>query len=336
MAWEALKKIAINFAVVFIIASVFASIAPGTAQKAFAFFGDKLGFGEPSIGYFTVAVDGKANTQFLVKYSILGNNYGDIEKVVVSRSYGESPDVKIQDRFPLKCQLKDYNDKKCDVLTLDGGIGVLDFLGRDKGEISGKVKIEDGKNNVGLAGVHRFTLEVFLSSGDVDSKDAEIMIYDDAYVELFKGGLSECVTKGIGADPVNLYECDVDAEKRDSLSALSSGVGATRVDDVIAAYNNAPIDKTRCKYESSGFLILAKHWLSDECAPEEVDKVWQGYLKIIVKKYSMGSFSDNYDCKKPFGGKTLNVCKVKRQVVMTLNGLGWKDLRKNKGWEANV
>src|SRR3989338_6812087 len=103
MAWEAIKKIAINFAVVFIIASVFSSVAPSQAQKAYAFIEDKLGFGEPSIGYFTVAVD-----------------------------------------------------------------------------------------------------------------------------------------------------------------------------------------KTRCKYESSGFWMFAKHWLSDECEPEEVDKVWKEYLKIIVKRYSMG------------------------------------------------
>ncbi len=80
MAFEAIKKIAINFAVVFIIASVFSSVAPNQAQKAYAFFEDKLGYGDPTIGYFTATPkDDKTAT---ISYSILGN-LKEVDKILV-------------------------------------------------------------------------------------------------------------------------------------------------------------------------------------------------------------------------------------------------------------
>lgn len=330
MAWEALKKIAINFAVVFIVASIFSSVAPGTAHKAYAFFEDKLGFGEPSIGYFTVAVDEKNNAQFIVKYGILGN-YRDVEKVIVSRGYGKSPDAKISERF------------KIGTLSLEG-VNVAKDLTDYEGKMYGVEKIEDFKRGMGLAGVHRFTIEVYLSSMDVDSKDAEILIYDDAYIQLFKGGVKGCVKRGAGdkkgMDPLSLKNCDVDARKRVELSALSTGGGSNSKDEVIAAWKKAGFDdKSACKYEkASGFWLGSKHWLSDECTPEEVDRVWSEYLKIMVatKNYVGGSFSGHYYCTGPLYSDSSYVCKVKRQVVMTLNKLGWTDLREHKGWEVNV
>lgn len=343
---EDIKKIAINFTAAFIVAAIFASVAPGAANKVMAFVGDKLGFEEPSIGSFEVNVDKNDNTQFVVKYSILSNNYGDIEKIIVSRSYSKSLDAKMSDRFTLECSRKEDEANKCNILTLDGNNAPNDYLDKGKGEIYGNTPIktqlekkEDGSiYNINVSGVHRFTIEVYLKNSDnADSRDIQLLIYDDDYVQMFKGGLSGCVERGIEIDSDIIFPCDVDKEKRRSL--ISWGNSAIEVRD---AFNNANIKNTECTYKSS---FSNPYTLSDGCTPEDVDSVWLEYLKIRTLKLHVGSYKDNYDCTKWAPGwrevtddykPAFKICQVKRQVVMTLNKLGWNDLRETKGWEAGV
>ncbi len=91
MALDGIQRIAISFTVVFIVAAIFSSFAPGASQQVFAFLEEKLGFGEPSIGYFTVTPD-KYGNEATVAYSILGNA-GDVEKILVYHTAAIPPQM---------------------------------------------------------------------------------------------------------------------------------------------------------------------------------------------------------------------------------------------------
>ncbi len=192
-----------------------------------------------------------------------------------------------------------------------------------------------------LTGKHEFEVKIFEKPEAKGSEfflaKASTGLFDDAYIETYKGGVEgECIKKGLGDDhdPLKLEKCDVDAQKREELATLENQ--PEKREKVLAAIEKSEVEET-CKYEKKGALewvpllgkFISKYWLSDKCTPEEVDRVWKNYMAEV------GRPSD-YNCVLPLGSEGKNVCIVKRQTVNTLLDRGWKDLRVSKGWENNV
>ncbi len=198
-----------------------------------------------------------------------------------------------------------------------------------KGEGSGGSIVTSFATDAGeLTGKHEFEVSILDGKGnELAIAKAATGMFDDAYIETYKGSVEGgCVTKGLGKDPTGLHECNVYAQKREEMKALRTPAGKEKRDKVFAAMAKAGV-AAKCKYEATG--VSLHYWLSEECTPEEVDRVWKNYLIEIGR-------ADDYDCVKPLSSESDNVCRVKRQTVNSLTVKGWKDLRVNKGWEANV
>ncbi len=328
MAWEAIKKIAINFAVVFIIASIFSSVAPGTAHKAYAFFEDKLGFGEPSIGYFTVAPNKDGET-FSTRYSILGN-YRNVLKTVVSRSYSGDVDI--------------LPSKRAEVDELSLKENVLTILNDNQGSPPlPDVKIEETRKGqaLGRTGWHKFTIEVFLTNGDVVSKDMLFGLYDEEYVETLNKPVKGCgnnVFKGC-----NVIECKKAFMEKDLSATLETQKDITRI-------FNEDIAPEKCVKPEPG--IFKKF---ENCDKNRIDELNTKFarvrlLKIINEKEGTGFEADYYKyADKLKGYKQLAVeqslqCSHGTKgsfdgVYAFLDKNGWQRLptgSKLKEWESKI
>ncbi len=229
VALDAVKKIAISFAVVFIVASIFSELGPGMSEKALAFFEEKLGFGEPSIGSFTATFSGdNAN----IKYSILGN-YRDVKKILVYNKAAIPPQLGEPDKdgiykyvaaeaTPLYYRFKEDSkswewspDKKnwmpVSETTVRAGsykgqrlaeenIAIINYLNSanpdpkgigeaypDNPSLTSNVvaSLQDATPKGTITGDagelfnnawHRFTIELYISNGDIASEEVEIRV----------------------------------------------------------------------------------------------------------------------------------------------------------------
>ncbi|MBI3036194.1 hypothetical protein HYY73_00335 [Candidatus Woesearchaeota archaeon] len=201
-----------------------------------------------------------------------------------------------------------------------------------KGEGSGGIIVTSFATDAGeLTGKHEFEVKILDGgSNELAIAKASTGMFDDSYIETYKGGIDGCVTKGLGKDPKGLHECNVYGQKREELKALATPAGDKQKERVKEAQSKSSV-KPSCKYEivnEAGDLFIP-HYAFNGCEPEELDRIWKNYL------ISLGS-ADDYDCILPLRSDAKNVCIIKRQVVNTLTAKGWKELRVKKGWENDV
>ncbi len=329
---DSLGNIAKSMAVVIIVVLIFSDVAPGTSRKAYAFFEDKFGYEEPSIGYFTVAVDAKDNTQFAVKYGILGN-YGDVEKVVVSRGY--SNDIDVLPSNGNRVKVDSLSLKKDNVLTI--------LKDSDGSPPLPKIKIEEKREGkeFGRTGWHEFTIEVELSNADVDSKDVLLGLYDEEYVETL-----DTPIKGCGNDffkGCNVIECKKALMERDLTATLGTQKDITRI------FNEDIKPESCVKSESSTFKKF------EVCDKNRIDELNTKFarirlLKIINEKEGTGFEAEYYKyAAKLEGYKRLAVeqslqCSHGMKdsfdgVYAFLDKNGWQRLptgSKLKEWEGKI
>lgn len=322
MALEAIKKIAINFAVVFIVASVFSSVAPGTARNAFAFFEDKLGFGEPSIGYFTVTLNENGEA-WSMKYSILGN-LKDAEEVVISKRYSEDAGALPSGKFD-------------DVKTLKGG-EVNDWNGKP---------ITDVKIDVEKHGWYEFLLEVSLTNGDVINDDALTGFYDEEYVETeINTPLEGCGPRGGAFEGCNVIGCKK-AIMNYWLEIVNFDVAPAifeiLTEDVMPAGSCATFDP---------YAIPELNF--DECEGSEVDAINTRFARIrllklfnslrgVTSELEYGNYPDDLDGLKQAAVEDSLACSHGQGsfagVYAFLDGSGWHRLPKGselKEWESKI
>jgi len=200
-------------------------------------------------------------------------------------------------------------------------------------------------------GVHKFEVEVIGSSNSVISKATESSptgIFDDNYIETFADNVDLTRYSILGgiAEKGDLVFGKCDLKSTDQNSLPMCNVIGKKMDDMKGGYAKPEIFtkagvSSNCQYKmksASGHALE----LLDSCTPEEVDKLWKEYLKYQWKDDAKGTSLYNCNPVALTTGGTPNldgasgVCIVKRQLVDTLNNLGWADLRTNKGWEAKV
>jgi len=244
-----------------------------------------------------------------------------------------------------------YNDRHIGVtwtvyvgsdIIKSGSYKITQFIKRwERGETTENQKLEQPEKILSgtptsfntdpgqLTGRHYFEVRMYEGPDATESElffaEAATGLFDDAYVETAKGGITGCVTKG---DPTRLHECNVDAQKREELKALRTPSGRDKRERVFAAFSKANVETDQCEYSATGLAVI-NYGLKTQCTPEEVDRIWMHYL------IDNGN-ADDYDCVLSLSSEASSVCIVKRQLVETLTKLGWKDLRTNKGWEQSI
>ena len=208
MVWVSFQSIAIMLAVVFIIASITSAVAPGLAADSLSALKGMFGFGEPSIASFSVTkIDEKS---FGSGYAISAGKYSykQISKVVVRRHYK---------RYPHQPDA-DMKEKELEGLSLGTVFSAEEALRDSEGGIGPEAVLiadPDIVDSKGGGGIHRFTIEVFLTNGNVLSDDVELRLYDKDYVEEYQWPVD-------GNQDYNVKQCKLDQLKREILSDAGS------------------------------------------------------------------------------------------------------------------
>jgi len=149
MVLGGIYKIVIYFAVVFIAATMLGGLLPGLSNKIYAAGGDKFGFGPTTIVDFSARQTG-SNT-FNVGYTILGS-YNKITKIDVSYKYSEDGNFKDSEKFP-----------STEGLSLENNVARVLSAADPSGKINGEITLDESR------GWYKFTIEVYLTDGDVPS-----------------------------------------------------------------------------------------------------------------------------------------------------------------------
>jgi hypothetical protein len=151
-----IEKLIINFAVIFIVATIAAGVLPGTANKLFAATKDKLGFADPNIVSFS-AVQSAPGT-INVRYTILGD-YSKIGKIDISYKFSYDGN---------------FEGKERNYITVEPSLSknIASILGKanPKGTMEGSVYVSESR------GWYRFTVEVRLMDGETPNTDATIRV----------------------------------------------------------------------------------------------------------------------------------------------------------------
>jgi hypothetical protein len=201
----------------------------------------------------------------------------------------------------------------------------IDVPGRDQRKVREIYSIPDQ-----IIGKHEFEIKFVNEHGrTILEEDFSWGWFNDDYIETYKGGINGCITVGgsgftssRGDDPERLKDCDVYEQKIEELGASKRPGDREKVDNILAAIDSAGIGGSNCEYKGSGPNIFGSYSIND-CTSEEVDAIWRYYNDPDGGK-------PDYDCDSG------DVCMVKRQVVETLQSLGWEDNRLNQGWEDEI
>jgi hypothetical protein len=209
-------------------------------------------------------------------------------------------------------------------------------------EIRTETKTIDGSDRLGRV-VESYATEILQPIG---SHDFEIRFVDrlgstlfveeisagrfgDDYIEFYAGGNDGCIDDG----DFKLDDCDVVMQKKTMLQTHGpfgdswSTDRAGKRTRLITAYDNykSDVSTTQCEAVVESNLFFLK---GNTCSSEDIDGIYKEYMELYT--------TNDYDCESPLGIEANAVCKVKKQTIETLQGLGWKDDRINKGWEDEI